>query len=435
MLTPSQTIALHGLKNWYNGSQSYAILTGPGGVGKTFLINEFIKEINSVPLFLAPTHEALRQLKLKLQGIPQGSFKTVHSALGIVPTMTKEIMEFEHKKIPSFWGQYNLCIVDESSQIHDWILDLFLMIGIKILFVGHKSQLPPVEVKRSKNDPCISPVFQKPYRTFELTDPVRNGGELWLFTTKVEELIYNNKIYVPSTFDIQTSKVENFFKSEGKQDFLDGKAKIALWTNAGVKELNAKIRKILFGSLAGKEKYLPGDKIITTVPIFHLPFLEVLDLRGILSFMKNKREEETIYANSLATVLKCEKTTVKLSPKLEIPCFKLTVRVDGTKTIFEPLQDDAFKVINTFLEHRAWAFKDSKRKDKAYVEKHFVMSCFAKVLHFYAATCHRLQGSTIEKVIVWDKDIRKNPNPIEEKKCRYVAVSRASKELMFYRGV
>ena len=90
MLNAGQKSALLAIKNWYRSPNLYMILDGAGGTGKSYLVNEVLKELPNVkPLVLAPTNEALKQLKDKVDG--DYVFKTLHSALGITPTGEKEL--------------------------------------------------------------------------------------------------------------------------------------------------------------------------------------------------------------------------------------------------------------------------------------------------------------------------------------------------------
>ena len=127
---------------------------------------------------------------------------------------------------------------------------------------------------------------------------------------------------------------------------------------------------------------------------------------------------------------------VKLNQQLHIPVYKIFVNCEGEECFFyEPVYVEDHNRIAQYYEHLAWGFKDQQRKKRAYRERNFIRSMFAHVKHFYAATAHRLQGSTIEDIILINSDIERNPCRIERLKCRYVAASRARDNLYFYRGL
>jgi hypothetical protein len=434
-LNEDQQKALNFIIKWFKGPEKVAILAGPGGVGKSFLVDAVLTSLKCSPLLLAPTHEALKQVRDKVKG--DFPFRTVHSSLGVAPTLSDKEIKFEHIKLPKLWQDINFAVVDEASMLHDWMLDLFTETGVKILYVGHKSQLPPVIQNRKIFDKCISPVFERKYPTVSLKTPMRNGGKLWDFTVKLEELIYTQTKDIPNTFDTRKSEIKEYVHSkEGKEHFLNGQSKIILWTNEGVKKYNQKIRKVVFGDKALYHTYIPGDKIILTRPLTVIEKLEQFNGKTLKSLNKDAEGLKYVYSNTKATIKKVNEVEIHLEKDLVVSCYKLLVETEtGDIWIYEPKTTSAFAELESYYERIAFSKAKKQDRDKAFKDKHFICSCFASCLHFYAATSHRLQGSSIEHGIVIDQDIRKNPNPIEQAKCRYVACSRMMKWLMFYRGL
>jgi ATP-dependent exoDNAse (exonuclease V) alpha subunit len=436
MLNKDQQIALNQIINWWNGSQMYYILDGAGGMGKTFLIDEILKQLRKCsPIILAPTHESLKQVKDKVTG--DYIYKTVHSALGMSPTMSEKDLKFEHIALPAIWEDVNLAICDEASMYSDWMLNLLTSTKVKLLFIGHKSQLPPVEVRRKIFDKCISPVFDKNYPTSTLTIPMRNTGKLFQFNNHLEQMIYNEDRVIPLIFDIKKADLKQYIHSkEGIEDFLLGNTKIAMWSNNGVDRYNQKLRKVLFGDKeAAENKYIKGDKIILTAPLTAVENLEKCN-EIILKKIMGATGLDTFYTNSKAEVISTEKCSIILNKHLLICCYKILVSCEGkTAYFFEPIDEQDFEKISSYYERIAWTFSNKSAKIKAYRQRHFIMSCFAKIKHYYAATTYRLQGATIDNIIVINNDIAKVANMIEQKKHRYVACSRAKNNLMFFRGI
>jgi len=435
MLNEGQQKALNRLVKWYSTTDKYIILSGRGGVGKSFLINEVCKTLKVNTLLTAPTHEALKQLRDKIDN-PENelyAFKTIHSALGISAITSGTSLKFTQTKTPKIWDSIELCIIDECSMIDEWLLGLICSTGAKLLFVGHESQLPPVVERRKVSDKCISPVFNlSKVDVLTLTQPVRNEGELWEFTNVIENTITTLSKQIPETFDIKKKDLLTLLDSEeSKQLFLQNKCKIVLWSNTGVDYLNSYIRNKLFGEQSKKSLYLPTDKIIFTSPLSVIENLDTINQKDL----KQCEAEVVLYSNSKGEVLAAGKTVINLENKL-IPCHKLKVDTEqGVIVVYACINPLDKAELGKILEHKAWSCKSIQAKKAAYNRKHFILSCFADIKHFYTATCHRLQGSTIERVIVINSDIAKNPNLIEQNKCRYVAVSRASKQLYFYRGL
>jgi hypothetical protein len=437
-LNSDQQKSLKFIKRWWNkgnGSQLYCVLDGAGGTGKTHLVNTILTDLpNCVPLILAPTHEALKQLRDKIEG--DYTFKTVHSALGISPTDDEHTLEFEHRNIPNLWENYNLAIVDESSMLSEWLITILENIGCKILYIGHKSQLPPVDKQRGIFDECISPVFTKGYPTTTLTIPMRNTGTLFDFNNHLEQMIYTKDRIVPSTFDIKRNDLIEYVTSDkGKAAIHSGDTKVVLWSNLGVDQWNNMLRQVIFGDIAKTIRYIPTDKIILTAPLSVIPNLNSHNDTALKELDYNSPELDKCYSNTKAEVVSSQQVLVRLNDKLHIPCYKIFVRCeDKFRFFFEPIDSSYLDQISEYYKHIAWSMKNTKDRIKAFKERRFILSCFAQVKYYYAATSYRLQGCTIPNIICVNSDISRVANIIESKKHRYVACSRAKDSLMFYRG-
>jgi hypothetical protein len=434
MLNTDQQRGLKEIQTWWRGNRFYMILDGAGGVGKSYLVDEVLKTLPRInPILLCPTNEALKQLRDKVSG--NYPFKTIHSALGIAPTVHENEIKYEFKQLPSFWEEINLIILDESSMVSDELLEILLSLGINILFVGHQSQLPPVKLDRSILDPCISPVFEKGYPTFTLTQPMRNTGDLWDFNCGLEDAIYTGNRVIPTTFDVKGKDLKQYLNSsKGKEDLLANLTKLVLWSNKGVDTNNDYIRNLIHGAKANEQKYIKGDLIILTTPMTSLDFPLERISEGVLK-QAVKQDNIVLYSNTKGVVESCSIAKIKLNETLSFECYKIKVKTDeGVFDFYEPVSEDDRRRVSAYYEHRAWGIKDKIGKSKAFKLKHFVLSCFANVKHYFAATSHRLQGATIENVVVMNNDINKNMCLVEQQKCRYVATSRAKSNLMFFRG-
>ena len=384
-------------------------------------------------MLLCPTHEALKQLKAKIQG--QFEFRTLHSALGIAPQITEEGLAFEQLALPNIWDHIDLAIVDECSMVSEEILDILMRLNKKILFVGHNSQLPPVLKEKSVFDECVSPVFSQGFPTVTLKIPMRNQGELWQFNNKLEEMIYNKEKLVPNTFNINSKGLQEYLHSDGiTGKLIEGSLKIALWSNAGVEEYNGIARQLIFGDASKDKRYLVGDRVVLTTPTISINGLERFTDASLTKAATSKFD--TIYSNTQGTVLECIEETLMFNKKLPLDVVRLKLKLDtgDTRYVYE-LKNPAQAVeIKNYYMHRAYAMKTLTAKEKAFKLIYFVLSLFTRFMHSYAMTSHRLQGSSIDSVIVIYRDIQKNQNLIEQKKCMYVACSRAMNNLMIYRG-
>jgi hypothetical protein len=439
MLNIDQQNALSFIKEWLLSSEKYAILQGRAGTGKTYLldtlVNEVLRTTNFNTIIMAPTNEALTQLKLRIHG--EHTFKTVYSALGVGPDHSENDLKFKQIVFPSFWDEIHLAIVDEAGLVPTYILELLLSLRIKILFVGHEAQHGPVIVNRLSTDKCISPVFQIKVPSVELSIPKRNVGPLWVFNNYLSDNIEEvNNLIIPSTFDIKGKDLKEYMRSkEGIEDFLSGKTKIIGWRNAIIKRWNEMVRLYAFGPMAKDTKYLPGDSIINIAPINYIPNLAYKSLKEIQNFMK-KGIAEKIYVNSKMKVVKVSYGSISLNKTFQnIQIILLDVLLDGhIKQIVEIRYPEDLERLIEWYKQSLYG-KGQNDKVKINKEKWYVIQCFANILKSYAITSYRAQGADIKNVIVLESDILKNPNKFDRNKCRYVACSRAKEKLMFYRGV
>lgn len=430
MLAVDQVQVVDELHSWWRSGRSYHVLNGSAGVGKSYVIDTIIKELPIEPILLAPTHKALRGLRDKTKG--DYEFRTLAAALGIRPILTKKDLQFEHIKIPSIWDSFNLCIIDEASMLDEFHIELLRSIGIRILYVGHQSQLPPVYESRSMFDPCESPVFTKDYSQSNLWIPKRNTGKLWEYNNTLEKRIYDPNVPIDKSYDVTKADLFQYIL-DSLDSIRKGLVKVVLWTNDGVTKYNDKIRSLLYKESASF-RYLPGDLVITTNSVTSFDGMEALRDKDIISYAPKGKD---IYTDTDGELLSTKIVWIKLNKDISVKCFKHRIKttVEGIISLYELVYPKDYSLIADYYEHKAWSYTSKEARDRAYRQRALILKCFAQLKHFYAATSHRLQGSSIENVIVIHSDIMKNPNKVERAKCEYVASSRAMNDLLVYRGI
>lgn len=439
MLNTDQTLALAQVNDWFfQSNQAFMIIDGSGGVGKTYLLSAILAKINPKnPLLLAPTNEAVYQIRQKTSHYSNVIYKTIHSALGIAPTVKESELRFEQLTLPAIWDNVDFVAVDESSMISKDILKLLIKLKVKILFLGHKAQLPPVNVKRLSTDLCISPVFEKDWPTTTLTIPMRNSStSLWKFLCELENNIYSHNKLIRPDYVIYKKEIKSYINSpQGEIDLMSGNLKFILWSNDGVDSYNSKLRQRLFGDQSKDTLYIKDDLIILVNPTTVIPDLPKLNER-ILTTIQNNPQLQILYTNTKAVVITAKVVKFVLNKYITLNLYELDIMVEKTPlTIYSLVDKNDSKVLNDYYENLARNTKDYNRKKRIYKFKHFLNSCFAQIKHSYAMTAHRSQGSSIDRVIVVDHDIMRNSNPIEAAKCRYVGCSRTVQDYpVLYRG-
>lgn len=146
-------------------------LIGPAGTGKTTLLQVFIAMVDATSVqLLAPTGKAALVLRQKT-GL---ATETVHSALfGRSRMINGELVFLDVQELGK---SGSIVIIDEASMIGTYLyrtIMKYLTYGARILFVGDKAQLPPV------ND-STGPNLSKP--TAELTEIMRQNGDSGIIT-------------------------------------------------------------------------------------------------------------------------------------------------------------------------------------------------------------------------------------------------------------
>jgi len=178
--TEDQNNALAGMVKWYNTPPKtdhdyFCTLDGAAGTGKTTISKEFIRLIGILPSKItvsAPTHKAK-----KVIGRSTGlKAETIQKLLGLRPNTELENFDinrpqFDPKGEPSI-RYIELLVLDEGSMVNKHAFDLILKYckkwKVRVLFMGDRYQLPPIEED-------ISKVFSHVKHKFTLTTVVRQG--------------------------------------------------------------------------------------------------------------------------------------------------------------------------------------------------------------------------------------------------------------------
>jgi hypothetical protein len=428
-LSNSQQVALSDLITWYNSSSSFGILEGAAGTGKTYLVQHLITALgkNIKPLLLAETNEAASVLARSTNN--KYPTQTVCSALGLTlgHEGSKQVLV---QRIRPDLSEFNLVAIDEASMLDELRLELLYEAGIRILFIGHGSQLPPVDVSQSSIDKCISPIFTKGYPMYSLVDNIRNKGELAVFCDKAEGLITNRGI-LPNNYCVSKNFVTSYLQERCNIDSIVLGDTVALaWSNKAVVEHNTNLRKSIFGAASSKETFITGDRVIFRSPTAKFNFPADSNAKTLTALAGSPDSSEQLSTNTKATVNFVNEVTL-----LGIACYELKVTTDSNTAmkqdgiVYVAIDEDAFNKLKYKMYQVALYEINPAIANKKWKSYHDLSLVFSNCKHAYAITVHCSQGSTIRNVFVDDKDINKCSNPYLKKKLKYVAYSRASTEL------
>lgn len=446
--TDGQQSALNELHDWWNGKEQNIILSGSPGTGKTFLAAHFTANLGkAVPLFTAPTNEAVRQLDLSLKG--KAPTKTTYSALGLTLSMSSYRQEIYQRKLPEDFYDFNLLIVDEASmagkrdvtdkKAHDLLMDYVLRSGMRTIWLGDWAQLPPVESATGD-----SPVFEQGFKTLELTQVKRHAGDILDWAILLRETLTKPIKNLPPIPEGIPTKPRN---SAGLMDFTDEEfdkiasdaGRIIVWTNsssnycriAGVNQYNRMIRNRLFNEAqAAASNIYPTDRILFASPLMLAEKHEDLTLDGLT---KVEDFEMLASVNAKAEVLKAERFIL-----MGVECWKTELEVEGGTNALAYIPTNKGELqkakIEKALRESAIAAGDSKKAAEGWQLYHTFRKCFGDVKHTYCITGHRSQGSTIDEVYVDVGNILQNRDRKVAFKNLYVSATRAKNKLTLIRG-
>ena len=256
-LNKGQQLAADGFFEFLLTDEKEMIISGAGGVGKTYLMGYLIDEI--MPRY----HETCRLLGIPIDFDEVVMCATTNKAAEVLTVSTGRPTSTVHSfmnltvkddystgrsfiKKTAAWTvhQRKIIFIDECSMI-DSDLMAMLMEGTykcKIIYVGDHSQLAPVME-------ALSPVYKKNLRMYVLDEPMRNADQPALkdvcqqIRETVASGIFNPIQVVPGVVDwfddaMMEQEVHNHFYDP------DNNHRILAYTNNRVLEFNDHIRGI-----------------------------------------------------------------------------------------------------------------------------------------------------------------------------------------------
>lgn len=449
------------------------VLKGYAGTGKTFLVKRVIEYIttsypNRKIAITAPTNKAVHVLSrnspfedksaiFEEYNEPKSNivFSTIHKLLGLKEEITaageQKFVTGKNVDIKN----YKYLIVDEVSMLND---DLFIELmkfkdDIRFIFMGDPAQIPPVNKEH-----CLPFMHDCPYslRKIELSEIMRQKGDHPIVSASMtlrENLHLKEPLGDPENLgklnaaghgiiriDAVTQRknvrdiISKYFKDPRYKDNADF-IKIIAWRNKTVTFLNDVVREVLYGE--SKKAWNVGDRIVANKALFS---------RG----QNNWGYEYRIKANTSDEfiITKVEKVyrefydeSFKSSPSInfEGDFWKLTVKPEGYGEGEEdqiPCEMSIYVIHPNSIKEYRELLKEMRDLAKVSYNKDFWVMYFNMlkwsddVLHNYAITAHKAQGSTYDNVILIEEDLNINKKTVERNRIKYTAYTRA-KERMY----
>lgn len=458
MFKGQQLHAYESLYNFRNSEeQQQILLSGSAGTGKTTVISKFLEDLllkypNTKVACTAPTNKAVKVMfRMAEYYHPNITYATLHSLLGLKEKIGSqgELIFVPDPKNPADLSNIDFLIIDEVSMLHESLfnyLKTHVEDGLRIIYVGDKYQIPPVNQKNT-----LAPPFNEDTRLafgielIEMTEIVRQAsgnpiislcnvvrqrmGQSARFKPKTEYVFDEDKgIFPIATGDSQY--MENFMKHiftsanfKSEPDF----GKVICWRNATINKINLRIRNIIYNTTE-LNRVEVGEKLIANTPIF-IP--DDSAVTGFIILPTNEEFEVVGYTNQIE----------KINGSVDIPyhdTFIKYYKFDNTEVIKQVkiLTYEGLVLYNKILD-KAAAYANSMERGsfqfyRAWDDFWEFKKLFADINYNYACSGHKSQGSTYDNVLVIESDMRVNHKLKERNRIIYTSFSRPRHRLYIY---
>ena len=367
LLNSQQLEALQKIDNFITSKkEKIHLLEGYAGTGKTTVITQLFssrKFFKKDIVFAATTNKAVSVLQNMFGSkFEHVEFKTIHKLCKIKRKINDNgDIEFNLNESPEMFKKnkktifnYDIIIIDECSMISQKILTLLVgyssRIRGKIIFVGDRYQLPPVNEN-------ISEVFKIPMTISKLSKIVRCSDSVVEFGSRIRNSIDTGENI--STKGCKSDKFKTFKNSKlWLQDFITNfdinqNNVLLAYTNNRCHEINHYIREQIYGERA-REEYIEGELIVFnnyySEKTFALSALNIdaqndtyevtppEDTAQIEDELENKA---VFYTSHKAKIISCRQIKLRLPSFPLMSLFNLSTKLDLKYKIHKPESFDS----------------------------------------------------------------------------------------------
>lgn len=386
--------------------EHFFVISGYAGCGKSTLVKYLIQEtkgvIDAIKLIAdhVPDYEVVLTATTNkaAEALSEATGElvvTIHSFLSLRVAggygKTEQSIEMTRNSKPK---ADKIVFIDEASYI-DPLLEGYitkLLKDCKVIYVGDPAQLTPVKYK----DACI---FKRGHKEAKLSQVVRQaaGNPIIELATKFRETVNTGEFFsfVPDGVNVAVMNRSDFedaiIKEMNRPDWQFKDSKVLAWRNSQVVAFNEAIRNHIHGD----PKFQVGD------------YVNVNSYMRLASGVSYKTDQ-------LVKITDMEPWENKGFPGYN-------VILDGAMDIvFLPEQFSMRKAVDKKL---------SSIDD--FQGLHDVERTWIDLRAVYAQTVNKSQGSTYKKVFIDLDDIRRVNSGNQLARMLYVAVSRASEQVIF----
>ncbi len=451
ILTKSQKIAKKKILDFLKSKNKIFLLTGKPGVGKTTIIGNVLKDLLEKDRNELLSFDGSSNINVAGIALAHQAKNVLGKQIPFVYTFAKayklkEHIDQETGERKFVYDKYNqdICIGeenipvfvhDEVSQYTKKMLSIVLektSVFSKIIFIGDKAQLPPIDVNNEMEEDEDSPVFDLEIPEeckHELTKRIRQkeGNPILDLSDVIREEIFSNKEIKRVLEIIKREKIingkgyknilySNLLKEVKNEDFLN--TCIIAFRNKTINYFNPIIRNEILNF--PKRKIVPDDIICMTDNYYHkengftkyiLYNSDKLEIKNVYKQVKRFFGGGSVYYNIECYVCDLKQT----DKKFIVPTEKGSIQFENA------LSEIANKCKQKIIRWDVfWGFK----KQVCYY------------IYGYAITAYKVQGSTYDNVFVDINDILLTGPLTPKRKLQtiYTAITRARNVVWFLKN-
>lgn len=389
-------------------------ISGPAGVGKTFLMGQMIDSImpryfeacslmgikpeyTSVKM-TATTNKAAEQLAMAMNR----DCSTIHSFLNLKVADDYSTGQSKLTKTKNWTVHENLIVfVDECSFIDSKLYGLLHegTLNCKIVYVGDHCQLAPVME-------TLSPVYRNNVPFYQLTQPMRNAEQpaLMALCNQLRHTVETGEFLpihlVPGVIDHYD---DDQMQAELDQAFATQThaSRILAYTNNRVIQYNDYVREV---------RQLPPEP---TVGEFLVNNAALHVKQGLIPVEK---EVEILAINEQSNLVEVEPGV-----HLEVRPTEIKTSTGGIYTVEMPVDREHYLALIKHYAHK-----------KDWARYFWLKNDFPDFRPQDASTFYKAQGSTYDTVFIDLTNLSQCHNPSQVARQLYVGVSRPRKRIVFY---
>lgn len=416
VLNQGQQDAADGFFQFLFSEQKEIIISGPGGVGKTFTMGYLIdrvmpeyfktcKMMGIEPEFDSVVMTATTNKAAEVLGLATGRpTETIHSFLNLKVVDDYSTGKSKLTKTMS-WTVHTrkIIFIDEAYMIDSALLELLRegTFKCKIVFVGDHCQLAPIME-------TISPIHKANLSFFELTQNVRNAGQPALMKVcqqlrnTVETGHFSPIQIVPGVIDlVEDAEMESLIAQSFHEQTLEHR--ILAYTNKRVALYNDHIRDVRnLANEYGEGEFLVNNQAIRLNNT-------MLSVEEQVEIIDQKEYSEMIVVEKDVTELEIRRSDLRSA--LGHVYYRVPLPVNREH----------------YRELMLW-YGRTKKFDRYF----FLKNTFPDLRPRDAATVHKAQGSTYDTVFIDLSDISTCHQPQTVARLLYVAFTRARNRVILY---